>query len=47
MPFVMQFVPDALRGRIASLSMQSLARHIEDSGRHSDWIGEFRGKYGL
>ena len=47
MPFVMQFVPDGLCGRIASLSMQSLARHIEDSGRHSDWIGEFRQKYGL
>jgi len=47
MPFLMQFVPDGLRSRIASLSMQSLARHIGDSGRHADWIEEFGRKYGL
>jgi len=47
MPFVMQFVPDRLGNRIASLSMQTLAKCIADSGRHADWIGDFRQKYGL
>jgi hypothetical protein len=47
MPFVMQFVPDRLRSRVASLSMQTLAKYIADSGRHADWIGDFRQKYGL
>ena len=47
MPFLAQFVPDGLRSRIASLSMQSLARHINESGRHADWIGVFCQKYGL
>jgi hypothetical protein len=47
MPFLMQFVPDVVRGRIASLSMQTLTQHIEDTGRHADWIKQFRQKYGL
>lgn len=47
MPFVMRFVPASLHSRVASLSMQSLVQRIEDSGRHADWISEFRSKYGL
>ena len=47
MPFLMQFVPGGVRNRIASLSMQTLAKSIGDSGRHTDWIGEFYSKYGL
>lgn len=47
MPFLKRYVPDSLHGRIASLSIQTLAEHVGRSSQHSDWIDEFRRKYGL
>ncbi len=43
----MGLVPREYRGRIASVSMQALVRHVKQSGRHDDWVGEFGRKYGV
>jgi POLQ-like helicase len=46
-PFLMQFVPEQQRRRLARISIQQVVSAIEESGRHDDWIGDFRVKYGL
>jgi hypothetical protein len=47
MPFLMEFVPDGLKNRVASISVQQLTNTIKESNRHSDWIDQFERKYGL
>lgn len=47
MPFLTQFVPEQHRHRVRSLTIQQVVMAIEESGRHYDWIGEFRQKYGI
>lgn len=47
MPFLLGLVPDGLRGRAHSISVQQMVKAVHDSGRHEDWIGEFEVKYGL
>jgi len=47
MPFLLTFVPQELKRRIASISVQELVRAIKDIGNHNDWIDEFEYKYGL
>jgi hypothetical protein len=46
MPFLLGYVPSALKRRVASISIQSVVESIEKSGRHG-WISEFKKKYGL
>ncbi len=46
MPFLTQFVPDAARLRIASISIQSLLESIKVVGSYA-WVSEFEKKYGL
>lgn len=47
MPFLLTFVPQKLRGRILSISVQELVNEIQAVGNHNDWINEFKRKYGL
>ncbi len=44
--FLMEFVPDEFQNRVIPVSIQSLVKEIEESGRH-EWIKEFEKKYGL
>jgi len=46
MPFLSGMVPETLRPRIGSISIQQVVKAVEDSGRHP-WIVEFQEKYGL
>ncbi len=46
-PLLSEFVPETLRSRLHLLTIQQVVKAIERSGRHDDWIGEFRAKYGL
>lgn len=46
MPFLADLVPQRLRPRVGSISVQHVVEAIERSGRHS-WVGEFKQKYGL
>ena len=45
--FLYEAIPHSLRHRVGRLTIQSLVKEIEKSGRHNDWIGEFKEKYGL
>lgn len=47
MPFLLGLVPESGRSRVASVSVQDLLRSIEATGRHDDWVHEFRAKYGI
>jgi hypothetical protein len=47
MPFLLGLVPEGLRGRVHSISIQQVVASIRESGGHDDWIGEFERKYGL
>lgn len=47
MPFLLEFVPESYKDRIASISVQSLVNAIKESPGHEDWIGEFEKKYGI
>jgi hypothetical protein len=47
MPFLLQFVPDEYKDRIASVSIQELVNSIKKSGKHQDWVKDFESKYGL
>ena len=47
MPFLLTFVPEELKGRIASISVQELVNSIKESGNHSHWVSEFERKYGF
>lgn len=46
-PFLSTLLPTGVRGRLFRVSIQQVAAAIESSGRHSDWIGDFRLKYGI
>jgi POLQ-like helicase len=46
-PFMLQSLPKGARKRVGRITLQQVAQAIEESGRHGDWIGEFRNKYGL
>ena len=46
-PLLMDAVPEAHRHHLACITIQQVVSAIETSGRHSDWIQEFRLKYGL
>ena len=47
MTFLLKFVPQKYKTRIASVSIQHLVNTIKKSGNHRDWIGEFEMKYGM
>ena len=47
MPFLLTLLPEHLRASVVPISVQRLVRAIEQTGRHRDWVGEFRIKYGL
>ena len=47
MAFLMEFVPDELKNRVASISVQQLTNAIKESNKHSDWIHQFECKYGM
>jgi hypothetical protein len=47
MPFLIDFVPEELKNRVASLSVQQVTNAIRESNRHGDWIDQFERKYGL
>ena len=46
-PFLYEAIPHSLRNRVGRLSIQTLVDEIQKSGRHDDWIGEFKMKYGM
>jgi POLQ-like helicase len=46
MPFVSWFVPDSLRDRVATVTIQQVVAAVKASNRH-EWIEEFERKYGL
>ena len=47
MPFLLQFVPPQHREFVRMITIQSVVQAIEHTGRHTDWIGEFKSKYGI
>ncbi|HOD08042.1 MAG TPA: hypothetical protein PKG98_08100 [Myxococcota bacterium] len=46
-PFLVESIPQHLRSRVGRVTMQSVVDAIDESGRHADWVGEFRAKYGV
>jgi POLQ-like helicase len=46
-PSLMKTIPDEFRDRFGKVTIQQVASAVEKSGRHGDWIGEFKKKYGL
>ena len=46
-PFLMEFIPDALKNRFVSVSVQEMVKLIKRSNKHIDWIEPFERKYGL
>jgi len=44
-PFLVDSIPPNLRDRVGRITMQSVVQAIDESGRHADWIGDFRAKY--
>ncbi|MGY5880972.1 MAG: hypothetical protein RTV31_12020 [Candidatus Thorarchaeota archaeon] len=46
-PFLMDSVPAEYTSKIGRLTMQQLVMVIDESGRHHDWIHEFKLKYGF
>lgn len=46
-PFMQRFLPSHLQERIVVLFVQDVLESIGKTGRHNDWVGEFRDKYGL
>lgn len=47
MPFLTGFIPDELKNRIVSISIQELISQIGSNPLHSDWVNEFKMKYDL
>lgn len=47
LPFLEQFFPDALREQVITVTIQQALDAIEATGRHEDWTGSFREKYGM
>lgn len=46
-PFLLNAVPEDKKDNVRRITVQQLVRAIENSGRHGDWIGDFKVKYGL
>ena len=46
-PFLYEAIPQNLRHRVGRLTIQMVVEAIQESGRHGDWIEEFKNKYGL
>ena len=46
-PFLYEAIPEELRHRTGRLTIQMVVEAIQESGRHEDWIGEFKKKYGI
>ena len=44
-PFLLQSIPQSKRANIGRITVQEMVGVIEVSGRHADWIGEFKKKY--
>jgi len=47
MPFLTSLLPASLQSRVTYVTIQQVVDAIERSGRHDEWIGEFRKKYGM
>lgn len=47
MPFLLEFVPNDLKDRIASVSIQRFLTILKQSEKHRDWVDPFERKYGL
>lgn len=47
MPFLTGLLPESLRARVVSISIQEAVEYIKSSSRHDDWISAFEKKYGL
>jgi hypothetical protein len=43
----MESVPAEYANRIGRVTIQQLVSAIDESGRHHDWIDEFKKKYGI
>jgi len=46
-PFLMESVPTEHTSSIGRVTIQQLVIAIDESGRHSDWIDDFKLKYGI
>jgi len=46
-PYLMDFIPMQYRNRIVPISIQELVLQIAKNTVNSDWIGDFKSKYGL
>ena len=46
-PFLLSFVPDELKAKVKTITIQEVVGAIKSTARHSDWIAEFERKYGL
>ena len=45
--FLFNQAPPPMRSRLHAVTIQQVVKEIEQSGRHRDWIGVFKEKYGL
>ena len=46
-PFLLQSIPQNKKANIGSISVQEIVGSIENSSNRSDWIIEFKKKYGI
>lgn len=46
-PFLMESVPAEHATDIGRVTVQQVVHAIDESGRHHDWIDEFKLKYGV
>ena len=46
-PFLMESVPEEHASSVGRVTIQQLVSAIDESGRHYDWIDEFKQKYGI
>jgi POLQ-like helicase len=47
MPFLLSFLPEEYVSQVGQASIQDVVKAIETSGRHDDWVGKFKSKYGI
>ncbi|GAM10469.1 hypothetical protein OR1_02758 [Geobacter sp. OR-1] len=47
LPFLTELLPDNLRSKVASITIQELVAEIEKQNIHGDWIFDFKRKYGM
>ncbi|MFW9795432.1 MAG: hypothetical protein ACFFE2_00230 [Candidatus Thorarchaeota archaeon] len=46
-PFLLESVLSQHKRKIGRVTIQQVVQAISESGRHSDWLGEFKQKYGI